>query len=287
LSKTPASDQPVVESSLLTYFVLTYAVTWALWAPVVSGLTSHVVFLRTALWFLGVFTPALVALALCGLNRGSTEVKTLLGRIFRWQVNVRWYLFALTYMAAIKLAVAFLHRITTGAWPQFGHESPIVIALGILISTPVQAGEELGWRGYALPRLARRMGFARASVLLGVIWAGWHLPQFFSREADTYGQSFLIWSLEVTAFSVAIAWLYIHTNGSLLLVMLMHSAINNTKDIVPSGLVGASHPFSLHATVITYMTATLLWIAAAYFLARISRAKQTSVEKRIEGTTAY
>jgi uncharacterized protein len=228
----------------------------------------------TALWLLGVFAPSLAALALTGWYEGASSVRTLLGRIFQWQVSARWHFFAVSYMAMIKLAVALVHRLAD-SWPRFGHERPGVILIAILVSTPVQAGEEIGWRGYARPRLAERMGFARASVLLGLVWASWHLPQFFLHGADTYGQSFPIWSLEVIALSVAIGWLYAHTNGSLLLPMLMHAAINNTKDIVPSGTANATNAFSLHASSILYLTAALLWVTAAYFLVRMpNRPKQ-------------
>lgn len=75
------------------------------------------------------------------------------------------------------------------------------------------------------------------------------------------------WALEVTAFSVAIAWLYTHTN--VLLAMLMHSAINNTKDIVPSCTTSATNALSLHASLVMYITTALLWVAAAYFLVRM------------------
>jgi membrane protease YdiL (CAAX protease family) len=146
-----------------------------------------------------------------------------------------------------------------------------VIVLAILVSTPVQAGEEIGWRGYALPRLAARFGLGRASLLLGLIWACWHLPQFFIPEADTYGQSFFVFVLQVTALSVAMAWLYAHTNGSLLLVMLMHAAVNNSKDIVPSGAAGAANTFGLTASTMAWLTVTMLWIGAAWFLVRMPR----------------
>jgi membrane protease YdiL (CAAX protease family) len=69
-------------------------------------------------------------------------------------VGARWYLFAVSYMAAIKLTVAFAHRIVTGSWPRFGDVPFGIIMVAIIISTPFQAGEEIGWRGYALPRLA-------------------------------------------------------------------------------------------------------------------------------------
>lgn len=137
--------------------------------------------------------------------------------------------------------------------------------------TPFQAGEEIGWRGYALPRLAARFGLGPASILLGLIWAFWHIPQFFIREADTYGQSFIVYALQVTALSVAMTWLYARTDGSLLLVMLMHSAVNNAKDIVPSAVPGATNTFGVSASLVAWLTVTLLWICAAYFLARMRR----------------
>lgn len=257
-------------SSLIKFFILTYALTWACWIPVVAWPTPARTSPRALLWLLGVFAPSLVALALTAKSDGAAAVRALVRRIFQWRVGALWYLFAVGYMAAIKLAAALAHRMTAGSWPQFGHERPVVILVAILISTPVQSGEEIGWRGYVLPRLAERMGFPGASVLLGLIWACWHLPQFFLLEADTYGQSFPIWALEVIALSVAIAWLYTHTKGSLLLAMLMHAAINNTKDIVPSGIAKPKNAFSLHASLVMYFTTALLWLAAAYFLVRMA-----------------
>lgn len=143
----------------------------------------------------------------------------------------------------------------------------------IVISTPVQAGEEIGWRGYAVPSLAARFGFARGSLLLGVIWACWHLPLFFIPGIDKSGQSFPVYLLQVTAMSVALAWLYVHTNGSLLLVMLMHSAVNQTKDIVPSAVSAATNPFALSTSLVAWLTVALLWICAGYFLVRMPKVK--------------
>src|SRR5262249_30281274 len=159
-------------------------------------------------------------------------VRAVFRRVVQWQVPARWYLFATGYMAAIKLAVAVIHRAVMGAWPRFGTDPWYVIPFAIMLSTPFQAGEEIGWRGDALPGLAARSGLPAASLLLGLIWAFWHLPQFFIREADTYGQSFLVFVLQLVALSVAMAWLWARTGGSLLLPMLLHAAVNNSKDIV-------------------------------------------------------
>src|SRR5438270_4854883 len=119
-------------------------------------------------------------------------------------------------MASIKITVAVLHRILTGGWPQFGSDPWYIIVAATVGSTGVggQSGEEVGWRGYALPRLARHFGYAGGSVFLGIVWALWHLPLFFARGADTHGQSFFVYTLQVTALSVAFAWLYKRTHGS-------------------------------------------------------------------------
>ena len=142
---------------------------------------------------------------------------------------------------------------------------------GLLLSTPIQVGEETGWRGYALPRLAERMGLAWGSVLLGVIWAVWHLPLFFMPVTDVFGQSLPTYVIQVTALSVAMGWLYAHTNGSLLLIMLMHASINNTKDVVPSLVQGAANPWALSTSPVSWLTAGLLWLCVGFFLVRMPR----------------
>lgn len=257
--------------TLVTFFVLTYALMWVCFITVaVAGIPANGS-LGILLLYLGIFAPSLVALGLTARAEGSTGIRALLGRVFQGQVAVRWYVFAIGYIPAIKLTAALVHRMATDAWPRFGTTPLYLIPLAIAFSTPVQAGEEIGWRGYALPRLAARFGLGGASLLLGLLWAFWHLPQFFIPEADTYGQSFLVYVLQVTAISVAMAWLYARTNGSLLLVMLMHAAVNNTKDIVPSAVPGATHSFGLSASLVAWLTVTLLWICAAYFLSRMPK----------------
>ena len=246
------------------FFVLTYALSWAFFIPAV--LTNH-----PALFLPGVFAPAIVALALSG--GGYRE---LLGRMFQWRTGLRWYAFALFYILAVKLTAAGIHRVITGAWPRFGTTPWFIMIIAIAFSTPVQSGEELGWRGYALPRLAERLGYPVASLLLGVIWAVWHLPQFFLPGADTLGQSFPLFFLQVTAMSVALAWLYLRTNGSLLMTMLMHAAANNTKDVVPSQVIGATNAFALSTSLVAWLSVALLWICAAYFLVRMRHASRVT-----------
>jgi membrane protease YdiL (CAAX protease family) len=250
---------------LTAFFALTYAVSWTLWVAAAGAGASF----RELLFLPGTIAPAVVALALTRLVDGRAGVRTLLRSIVRLPIGLGWYVFAVGYMATVKGVVAVLHRVATGAWPMFGDTTVLVIAGAILVSTPVQAGEELGWRGYALPRLARRLGLAWASIVLGAIWAAWHLPLFFIAATGTTGQSFPAYALGVTALSVAMAWLYWRT-GSLLLLMLMHAAINNTAGLVRTPDV-PGHPFSLDAPLTAWLTAGVLWMPAIFLLARMRR----------------
>ena len=147
------------------------------------------------------------------------------------------------------------------------------MAGAILISIWAQAGEEIGWRGYALPRLATRLGLGGASLVIGGVWALWHLPLFFLAGSGSAGQSFPIYVLHVTALSVAMAWLYWKTDGSLLLVMLMHAAVNNTTDIVPAAVRGATHAFAFNGSVVAWATVGLSWAIAAVLLWQMRHAQ--------------
>jgi len=290
--QSDATELPA--GSLLKFFFLTYVITWTCFIAAVV-LSDHLPSGArlgpglSALILLGTFAPSLVALGLTAQAEGGAGLRALLSRLFLWQVHARWYLFAVGYMAAIKLTVALVHRLATGEWPRFGDEPWYLLIGATVLSTVIggQAGEEIGWRGYALPRLAARFGLARASILLGMVWACWHLPLFFLRPADTYGQSFPVYLLQVTALSVAIAWLYWRTNGSLLLTMLMHAAINNTKDIIPSPALTSTTPFTLNASLVSWLTLALLWLCAGYFLVRMPTTEAAARLSRHESFSSH
>lgn len=265
-----ATQDPTRDPSatgILAFLSLTFLVTWTCW----FGWSA---FTRdrpqtSPLFLLGVFAPAFVALALTRRAVGRDALRALVRPIGRWRVAARYYSFAVLYMAATRLAAAVLHRLIAGAWPAFGRTPFYLLAAAIVFSTWVQAGEEIGWRGYALPRLAARIGLGGAALLLGVIWAFWHLPLFFLPDTGSTDQSFPVYLLSVTAISVAMAWLYWRTGGSLLLVMLMHASVNNTSEIVPAAVPGATNPLTLNASSIAWLTVAVSWIVAAILLVRM------------------
>ena len=255
--------------NLLGFFLFTFALTWVAWmtSAALAGPANVGFFgVHGPVFLLGVFAPALVALALTAHSDGRRGVAALLARIGRWQVGTRWYVFAVAYMAVMQLAAALIHRAATSVWPRFG-DTPVVLMLGaILISTWVQAGEEIGWRGYALPRLAKHLGLGTASVVLGAIWAVWHLPLFFLPNTGSDGQSFPLYLLYVTAISVVMAWLYWKTEGSLLLVMLMHASVNNISILAPAATPAAANPFAWSGSFVAWVTVGLSWVVATLLL---------------------
>jgi uncharacterized protein len=264
--------------ALFKFFGLTYIMSWSLWlgAAAISRETASqspgLAAISGSLYLLGVFAPAVAALAFTAQADGREATLSLLRRTIQGPAGVRWYLFVVGYLATIKLAVALLLRTATGAWPTFGQEPLYLLAIAIAFSTPVQAGEEIGWRGYALPRLSMYVGLPAASIVVGIIWACWHLPFFFMSGNEKSGQSLPVYLLSVTALSVAMAWVYWRTKGSLLMTMLMHAAINNTKDIVPSAVSAATNAFSLHSSPVAWLTVAILWVCAVYFLVRMREA---------------
>ena len=259
---------------LVKFFSLTFAITWICF--ITTGMLPPGSALRWPLLILGAFAPSTVAVYLTSRADGKAGARALLARLGDWRHGIQWYVFALCFMAAIKFSVALIYRVSTGGWPAFGPGYEISIVLTAIVAAIFGGplGEEIGWRGYALPRLASQFGRARSSVILGVIWALWHLPVFFIAGMDQSGQALPVYILQVIALSVAMAWLYWHTNGSLLLAVLMHTAINQTKDLVPSTIAGASNPLRFNATPVAWLTVVLLWIVASFFLLRSRDAKR-------------
>lgn len=258
--------------SLLAFFGLTFLVSWTCFiggAAIRDEASTARTVIGYLVYLIGVFAPALVAIVLTYHADGRTGVHALLSGIFRWPAQARWWIFAFSYMVVVRLTAAAVHRLALGAWPVFGREIWLVMIFATILSTPVQSGEEVGWRGYALPGLAARFGLAPASLVLGAIWACWHLPFFFITGVDKTGQSFPLYFLGVVALSVTLAWLYWRTSGSLLLTMLLHAAANNTKDIVPVATPGATNPWTFNALPIAWIAVAVYWVAAVYLLVQM------------------
>jgi membrane protease YdiL (CAAX protease family) len=255
----------------MVFLFLTFAASWLLWAAafrLLSGDFTHstrFAALGGALYLLGVFAPALAAIVLTAARDGVDRVRALLRRVIAWAVAPRYYAFAILFYPVARLAGAAVERIVLGVWPGASSESLGVMLVATFLSAPAQAGEEVGWRGFLLPRLSARVGLPVASLVVGIVWAAWHLPFFFMSGTDKTGQPFPAYVAGVTAVSVAMAWLYWRTRGSLLLTMLMHAAVNNLRPMATSP-VPAGTVFALRGPFMMWSVIGCMWVAAAGLL---------------------
>ena len=214
---------------IIAFFVLAYAISWAMLLALYGllGLPAALVILLQTLG------PTFAALVMAGVLDGPAGPRRLLARVRIWRVARRWYLFAL---AGIPAACVLAALVLPGAFVGLGDASAAKLGIEFLVyglvgffSGPLF--EEPGWRGFALPHLEAQMGALRGTLVLGVLWAAWHLPQYLVPEwADENGgldpTLVVTFLLMVVAITPVMTWLFNRTRGSLLLVMLAHATIN-------------------------------------------------------------
>jgi membrane protease YdiL (CAAX protease family) len=158
------------------------------------------------------------------IAEGRAGVTALLRRVVQWRVGWQWYVVAAILPVALALATQGLHRLLGGADNSRPGDPPALVAILALLVV----GEELGWRGFALPRLQARYGGLGASLVLGVLWAAWHLANTLIPGLAYYGSGFPAFLLYVTAMTILFTWIANHTRASVLLAWLFHAAINVT-----------------------------------------------------------
>jgi membrane protease YdiL (CAAX protease family) len=211
---------------LVTFFLLAFGITWIVWVPRAAGVPVGVV---GQLW---TWVPAAAALLAAALTGGRDALGELGARLVRWRVGWQWYLVVVLGPAAFSLAVAGIYTLFGGSWsaaapPALLEGSLLILPLFLLILTLTDGlGEELAWRGFALPRLLTRYNALAAALILGAIWGLWHLPLVWTEGATLYQQPVWLFLVDITAKSVLFSWVFLHTRGSVLLAMLLHAATN-------------------------------------------------------------
>src|SRR5215213_630948 len=212
---------------LITFFVLAYALSWSIESPIVFLGDSVSDAQSLVLVALASNIPSLLGIVLTGVVLGRGGLRKLLGRLLPWRVNPLWYLVVFLGPAALVGGAVALNTLLGG--PALSLGMPLLgvaVYLAFHIFPGSALGEEIGWRGYALPRLQTRMSALSASLILAPIWALWHLPLWLTGAP---GRTPIIYAgFVVSAFglSVLLTWVYNSTGGSLLLVVLLHATAN-------------------------------------------------------------
>lgn len=217
------------KNSLFGYFFLAYAISWSISIPM--ALVSQGILNWKIPFYLHYFCaygPMLSAVIMTYVTQGKSGLFALLNRLSIRGMKMPWW-FAAFSPLIVYFVLVIVFRFVQGEWTNFSLLGDVnflpnlgVWALFLWIFT-YGLGEEIGWRGYALPRLQKNMSALNATLLLGTLWALWHLPFFFYLFEPFIA---IGWFFGLMCGAVLLTWLYNSTDGKLLVLVLWHGAFN-------------------------------------------------------------
>jgi uncharacterized protein len=233
-----SSNTRLAQREVWMFFALTFAISWGIGGlflalptrlePIFGPLGPH-----NPVFYVLAYAPTLSALILASVVGGGAGVRSLFAMLIR-PFRTIWLLVAFLLIPAIALVlVLLLPLIGYARWPVSARDIFISVPLILFNSWQVfqntgPLGEELGWRGYALPRLLMARSALSASLLLGLVWSIWHVPAFFL--TGVMGQSFAgfgWWALDTFAFTIVITWLFLRAKGNVFIAAIIpHFVIN-------------------------------------------------------------
>lgn len=250
--------QAIQRHPIVIYFGLAYAISWG----GILLLVGQKVFQGTALQasdivliFLAMCAgPSVTGITMTAVVDGKAGLQSLLSRMGRWRVGLRWYGVALLTAPVLILGVLLTLSILVS--PVF---APGFSAIGMVVGLAAGFFEEIGWAGFALPKMQNRYTALTAALLLGILWGAWHfLGGYLGGQALPV---FLSFAVSLVAYRVLIAWMYNHTE-SLLLAQLMHACYTGSLFVLSYSLPGEN-------TLLFYMVFTaVLWVVATLVVAR-------------------
>jgi membrane protease YdiL (CAAX protease family) len=270
----PQASSFLKRHSLVIWILLAFALTWPI-DLANAGLLPFQVPFAVAI-FVG-YGFVIASLVMTGITLGMKGVIGLLKRFLIWRVRWQWYLVAVLLIPLLQLTSVFLNAALSQtpidfgsvyAYKIFGPSVDLVLLIvPFFLFDAVANGEEIGWRGYVLPRLQAKHSALASSLILGVVWGLWHLPKYLSHWDLV---SFLFFLVAILARAVLYTWLYNNTKGSVLLTTLFHASGNTGGILLPLVLTTADRD------IYTLVIQTLIEVAAAIVVTTIAGPAQLS-----------
>lgn len=225
------------------------------------------------------------SLLMTGLTLGREAVITMLKRYLIWRVGLQWLLAALLLEPACILGGVILHAALTQTTPDFNAvmayrifgtpASLLLFFLPFFLVDLVTNGEEMGWRGYILPRLQAKHAALTSSLILGVVWGFWHLPKYIVH----FSPSTFAWSiLHFMAFAVLLTWLYNNARGSLLVVAVCHAISNTVAVFLPIANMASGENMGSYIFYVLFEVTAAIVVTVVAGPARLSRTKAMQVQ---------
>jgi len=231
----------------------------------------------------GAYGPTLAALILTWRKGGGVAVKTLLRGLLIWRVPTVWYAFALLapiLMVALAVALSDFRFafVEFDLWPALS-----VAPLAMVAALPFgPLAEELGWRGFAQPRLLESGGLWKSSLIIGVAWTFWHTPMFWFPGAaipsflDPSIVSVPLYLAQITAEACLMTFLFVVSRGSVLLAVLYHTTFNTAETILFRGL---PNPTAAQQVQIYVLGIVVSWVLAAGLLTWLGRHRERYIDR--------
>lgn len=265
----------VRSSPLLLFFILAFAFTWANWVPRALASRGWLdVTVPDALAVVGGYGPALAAVIVTALTSGRTGLRHLGRRLVLWRVGVQWWGVVLFLRPAMTLAALALHLLSGGATPSAGQPPALlfgepgtplwqqILFLAVILTLGFDGlGEEVGWRGFALPRLLARYRALTASLILGTLWWLWHLPYAMTLGSALSAEPFYSYLPGMLASSILFTWIFNHTHASVLLAIIFHATGNITANVLPA-LIPAVQDVGVWGTIVPWAVALAVIVFA-------------------------
>jgi membrane protease YdiL (CAAX protease family) len=253
---------------LLLFFGMTLGLTYLVfWGPLVLFKIPGASFAgpsgppwAVALFISGGFTPSIVAIL---LNWKQKTLREMWKRLNPFTVNLKWHAIILGIVVLASAGQMGILHLMDQAFDHSLFLTQGMLLLPLLILGPLS--EELGWRGYALPRLLSRWNPLTSSLILGVVWSFWHLPLFYLVGTAQYVHklSFLAFMVGTTTVSFLYTWMFNNTNGSIWSAVFFHWAYTYVMDTIN---VGSGSPTAVFQWVqyIPYLVITILVIFRSF-----------------------
>jgi uncharacterized protein len=264
----------ITRRPVVAYFVLTFVISWGGFLLLgARGLFAGTDWETDTSFQLAVAAmlagPPIAGLVMIGITSGRAGFRDLLARLTRWRVGARWYMVALLTAPILMAAILFtLSLFSTEFLPAIVDADNVSTLLLAGLAVGIVGGlvEELGWTGFAIPRLRLRYSVLQTGILVGILWTAWHLLQMTwvglsSAEAIPLAMFLTLYFASsvasLTAFRVLMVWVYDRTE-SLLVAILMHaSLIASTLFILAPPTTGG------HFLIYSWLSTVALWLVVA------------------------
>jgi membrane protease YdiL (CAAX protease family) len=252
------------------FLVLTLALSWfVFWGPLALFKIPTISFVSDdkgpwwaiALYIVGGFVPSLLGIFLTLKKEGVSGLRKLGQHIIQFRFSWRWYMFTFLIVIAGTAGQLTINRILGNTFNGTLFLTQLGSFLPLLILGPLS--EEIGWRGYALPRLQTRWNALTSSLIVGLVWALWHLPLFMmvGTLQHELGDPFISFLIKITASSILYTWLYNNTKHSLWSAILLHWLYTYASLVVSSGITRSPlyNWFECLPYVIIAIVVVLIW----------------------------